>query len=118
MDDQLPPLEVGPEGPDGPLRTPILPRVVRRILLLGAGLAVLGAGAVGALAGDGRAAAAALFIGAALVVAVAAVAMLVGAVRGEYAGRRVPVRRVVVGLVLLLTSPVLLILAAGAAGAA
>lgn len=118
MDDQLPPLEVGPDGPDGPLRAPALTPVARRILVVGAGIALLAALAVGALAGDGRAGAAAVFIGLALVVGVAAVATLVSAVRSEYRGSRVPARRIVLGLGLLLSSPVLLILAAGATGAA
>lgn len=118
MDDELPPLEVGPDGPDGPLRAPALPRVARRILAVGATIALLSALAVGVLAGDGRAVAAAVFIGMALVVGVAGVAILVDAVRNEYRGGRVPARRIASGLGLLLASPVLLILAAGATGTA
>lgn len=116
-DEELPPLVVGADGPDGPLRLPALSPATRRTLLVGALAAVAGALAVGALAGSGRAAAASLFIGAALVSAIAAVVTLIGAVRSEHGGRRVPVRRIAVGLGLLLAAPVLLILAAGAAGA-
>ena len=118
MDDPLPPLEVGPDGPDGPLRAPALSPVARRVLAVGTAMALLAALATGALAEDGRAGAAAVFIGMSLVVGVTAVATLVGAVRSEYRGSRVPARRIVVGLALLLASPVLLILAAGASGAA
>lgn len=116
-DDDLPPLVVGADGPDGPLRVRTLSPATRRTLLVGALVAVAGAAAVGALAGSGRAAAASLFIGGALVSATAAVVALVGAVRSEHGGQRVPVRRVVAGVALLLAAPVLLILASGAGAA-
>ena len=118
MDESLPPLTVGPDGPDGPLREPLVPPVVRRIASIGALIALAGGLTVGWLTGSGQSAAAATFVGASLVSGVAAVATLVGAVRAEYGGRRVPVRRIVLALGLLLLAPVLLVLAAGAAGAA
>ena len=117
MGESLPPLTVGPDGPDGPLRPPLVPRVVRRIGLIGTAIAIGGALLVGVLTGSGQSAAAATFVGLSLVTGIASVATLVGAVRAEYGGRRVPVKRIALAIGLLLLAPICLILAAGAAGA-
>ncbi len=117
-DAELPPLRVGPDGPDGPLDVEgVRRRTRRKVLAVGAALAALGAVAVGAIGGSGAGSLAAFFVGGALVVAIAAVVTLVGAVRDEHRGYRVPRRRVVAGVLWLLAAPVLLILAAGAGGA-
>jgi hypothetical protein len=118
-DAELPPLRVGPDGPDGPLDVEVRRRRTRRkVLLVGAALAASGAAAVGAIGGSGAGSLAAFLVGCSLVVAIAAVVTLVGAVRDEHRGYRVPRRRIVVGVLWLLAAPVLLILAAGAGGAA
>lgn len=119
MDDRdLPPLTVGPDGPDGPLRAKTLPDGARRVGGIGLGVALAGGLVVGVLAGSGRTAVAAVCVGAALVVGLTAIVSLVAAVRDEHRGQRVPARRIAVAVALLVASPVLLVLAAGAAGTA
>lgn len=121
-DDDLPPLVVGPDGPDGDVTAPSLEarrgRTTRRVLTAGAGVATLGAVAVGVVTRSGRSSLAALFTGLALASAVAAVVTLVAAVRDEFRGVRVRRGRVAGGLAMLVAAPLLLVLAAGAGGAA
>lgn len=93
-------------------------RPPRRVLAVGAGVSLAGAGIVGLLGASGAGSLAAAFIGGALTVAIAGLVTLGGAVRDEFRGDAVPRRRVAAGMGLLLLAPVLLILAAGAASGA
>jgi hypothetical protein len=121
-DNDLPPLTVGPDGPDGPLadggRERRRGRTRWRVAAVGSGLAILGAVAVGVVTGSGRSSLAALFVGLSLASGVTAVVTLIGAARDEFRGDRVPRRRIVAGLVLLVAAPFFLVLAAGATGTA
>jgi hypothetical protein len=118
-DADLPPLTTGPDGPDGPLDHEARRwRTLRRFLLGGLAIAFAGAVVVGVLGASGRSGLAAFFVGAALVTGLGAVLTFVAAGRDELRDRPVRPRRVAVGVALLLTAPVCLVLAAGAAGAA
>jgi hypothetical protein len=112
--DELPPLVVTDDPNDRGDRL----RPLRRTLLVGGLLAVVGAVAVGVLGGGGAGSLAALFVGLALVAGTGSVVTLLGAFRDELRGRRVPRGRIVLGVALLFAAPFLLVLAAGAAGAA
>ncbi|MEX0836483.1 MAG: hypothetical protein WD010_10350 [Nitriliruptor sp.] len=87
------------------------------MLIAGAIVSLLGAVVVGALGTRGGGSLAAALLGVALTCGIAGLAALVGAVRAELQGRPDPRRRIVGGLGLLLLAPVMLMLAAGAAGA-
>lgn len=93
-------------------------RPTRRVLGIGIALSFAGALVVGLLGASGAGGLAAALVGAALTVAAGGLTALVGALRDELRGDAVPRRRVAIGGGLLLLSPVMLILAGGAAGAA
>jgi hypothetical protein len=93
-------------------------RPARLVLAVGLAVSLVGAVVVGLLGASGAGSLAATFVGAAVTVAVAGLTTLVGALRDELRADPVARRRVAIGVGLLLLSPVLLILAAGAAGAA
>jgi peptidoglycan/LPS O-acetylase OafA/YrhL len=91
-------------------------RPARRVALAGGVLSLVGAVVVGLLGASGGGSLVAAFTGGALTVGLSGLVLLVGAVRDEYRGDRVPRRRVVLGVGALLLAPFLLVLAAGAAG--
>jgi hypothetical protein len=93
-------------------------RTVWRSLAVGFGLSLLGAAVVGILGASGAGSLTAAFMGGALTAGVTGVLTLVGAVRDEARGHRVPRGRIGLGVGLLLLAPVLLVLAAGAAAGA
>jgi hypothetical protein len=93
-------------------------RPVRRTLFVGGALSLVGAVLVGLLGATGAGGLAAALVGVALTLGVAGVVALGTAVRDEYRGERVPRRRILVGVGLLLGAPISLMLAAGAASAA
>lgn len=91
---------------------------IRRTLVVGGVISSVGAVLVGLLGGSGASSLAAALVGSALTLGIGGVVALGTAVRDEYRGARVPRRRVLVGVGLLLGAPVSLMLAAGAASAA
>lgn len=93
-------------------------RPARRVAFVGGILAAVGAVVVGTLGASGAGSLAAAFVVGALTAGVAGVVLLVGVVRDEYRGDRVPRSRIGLGVGALLLAPFLLILAAGAAGSA
>jgi peptidoglycan/LPS O-acetylase OafA/YrhL len=93
-------------------------RPARRVLFAGGVLSLLGAVAVGFLGATGAGSLVAAFTGGALTVGMAGVVLLVGAVRDEYRGDRVARGRIALGVGSLFLAPVMLVLAAGAAGTA
>jgi hypothetical protein len=93
-------------------------RAVRRVLTVGGVLSLVGALVVGALGSSGAGGLAAALVGGACTSGVAGLVALLGAVRQEWRGTRSPRSRILTGMGLLLLAPVLLVLAAGAAGTA
>lgn len=89
---------------------------IRRVASVGAAASVVGAVLVGVLGADGAGGLAAAFVGASLTLGIAGLTALVGAVRDEAGGVPVPRSRIGLGIGLLLLAPVMLVLAAGAAG--
>jgi hypothetical protein len=88
------------------------------VLLAGGALSIVGALVVGVLGSSGAGGLSAAFVGGALTCAVAGLTVLIGAVRDELRRIRSSRRDVVIGMGLLLLAPVMLVLAAGAAGGA
>jgi hypothetical protein len=90
----------------------------RRVLVAGGAVSIVGALAVGVLGSSGAGGLAAAFVGGALTCAVAGLTVLISAVRDEFRRTRSSRRDVAIGMGLLLLAPVMLVLAAGAAGGA
>ncbi|MTV26915.1 hypothetical protein FTX61_16050 [Nitriliruptoraceae bacterium ZYF776] len=92
-------------------------RQVRRVLLVGAALALASGVVLAAIGTDAPSVLAATFVVLALVFGVASLVGLVTALVDEWRGHRVPRRRLLVAVAQLFAVPVCLLVAAGAVGA-
>jgi hypothetical protein len=91
-------------------------RTTRNVALAGPVLGVLGAGAIAAIGGSGAAGLAVLLLLSAVGLAAAGIVTLWLALVDEHRGRPAPRRRILVGLGLLVATPVVVTMSLGAAG--